>query len=134
MGTRGCYLTTFDLHRLDLACAPLRQWCDSFDEPCGVYLVGSAGERPDFRDVDVRLILADEVFDKTFGHDRGLWGLFCYAVSCQLRDDTGLPIDFQVQRMTEANEQHNKPRNALGMASRGAREIAGGGDATGFWS
>lgn len=130
-GNRGCYLSTVDLHRLDRACRDL--W--ALDDDCGVYLVGSAGERADFRDVDVRLILPDERFDALFGHAPELWGLFCYAVSRQLGADTGLPVDFQVQRQTEANEKHG-PRNPLGSGTKHAvrlgRRFAGMGDATRF--
>jgi hypothetical protein len=125
--SRGRHLTTADLYRLDIACAPLRRLINS---PGGIYLVGSIekGER-DWRDVDVRLILPDEEFDALFGGKPDLWALFSYAVSRQLADDTDLPIDFQVQRMTEANN-HTGPRNPLG---RGARIFAGWGDATPFW-
>lgn len=131
--TRGCYLSTAELHRLDLACAELARFARADDGYGGVYLVGSASERPDFRDVDVRLILMDDTFDRLFGHSPMLWGIFCYAVSRQLAADTGLPIDFQVQRCTEANEVY-KPvdghrRNPLGHHQR---DFAGRGDATRF--
>lgn len=122
---RRCYLSTVDLYRLDRACRDL--W--ALDDCGGVYLVGSASERPDFRDVDVRLILPDERFDALFGHAPELWGLFCYAVSRQLAADTGLPVDFQVQRQTEANAKHDGPRNPIGA---GRRRFAGMGDATEF--
>lgn len=46
-----------------------------------------------------------------------------------LTEDTGLPIDFQIQRMTEANAKYDGPRNPLGA---GRRDYAGGGDATKF--
>lgn len=124
---KGCYLTTFDLHRLELACVPL--WDLARSGGGGVYLVGSAGTRPDYRDVDVRMILTDEHFDALFGHSSALWESYCYAVSCWLRADTGLPVDFQVQRQTEANERFSGSRNPLGM---GRRHFAGLGDATLF--
>jgi len=126
--SKGCYLTTTQLHQLDIATAPL-QAIDSH----GVFLVGSVGETPDFRDVDVRLILADDEFDRLFGHAPELWSVFCYAVSRQLAADTGLPVDFQVQRMTEANEKHgDRPRNHLGARARHAL-FADRGDATRFY-
>jgi hypothetical protein len=37
------------------------------------------------------------------------------AISERLSKVTGLPVDFQFQPMTFANERHNKPRQALGM-------------------
>ena len=120
---RAYYLSTFDVYRLDQAVRPLVAAFDSYP-----YLVGSAVERPDYRDVDVRLILPDEEFDAIFDGRGGLWGVFCYAVTAWLRAETGLPIDFQVQRMTEANEKHPGVRHALGLRST----FAGGGDATRF--
>jgi hypothetical protein len=50
----------FDLHN---ACAIIAQ---AYPE-CGVYLVGSSIQRRDFRDVDVRCMLPDEMFDATTG-------------------------------------------------------------------
>lgn len=123
--SRGCYLSTTELHRLDAAVASLRGLSN------GIYLVGSVGERPDFRDVDVRMILADDDFDRLFRHSPELWSVFCYAVSRMLGADTGLPVDFQVQRQTEANEKHSKPRNHLGNRTKHAM-FAGQGDATVF--
>lgn len=119
------YLTTADFARLNDACVPVTA---AFGGP--PYLVGSATERPDYRDVDVRVILADEDFDRIFGGQVLLWSLICLAIGQYLRDVTGLQIDFQVQRMTEANEKHPTTwRNPLGFT---ARPFAGGGDATPF--
>lgn len=124
---RHRHLTTFDLYRLDLACQPLAAMCE---RPGAVYLVGSV-ERGEggWRDVDVRMMLNDDEFDRLFGHSSTLWQAFCLAWTGYLRADTGLPIDFQVQRTTEANEKHNGPRNPLGM---GRRKFCGLGDATRF--
>ena len=46
-----------------------------------------------------------------------------------LAEQTGLPVDFQIQRMTEANETYQGERNPLGA---GHRHYAGRGDATPF--
>lgn len=116
---RRSYLTTAQMLALDHACSLIRR---SFDET--PYLVGSVGERPDFRDVDVRLMLDDDDFDLRFA-DEGIWSITCYAISRWLQADTGLPIDFQIQRQTEANEKFSGPRNPLGL---GHRVFAGGGD------
>ena len=123
------HLTTFDLYRLHLAVQPIVQ---AF--PCKVgsrtYLVGSVERKGEpYRDVDVRTILDDQDFDRMFGHSRELWAAFCLGMSAWLVQQTGLPIDYQVQRLTEANDKHDGPRNPLG--GRG-REFAGGGDATHF--
>lgn len=126
--SRMCHLSTADLYRLELACTPLWKLARD-DGGGGVYLVGSAMERGGFRDVDVRMILADDHFDALFS-DPQLWAMFCYAVSRWLSADTGLPVDFQVQRQTEANAKHNGPRNPLG---HGHRDFAALGDATPYY-
>jgi hypothetical protein len=121
-GHRAGWLTTVDMYSLDSACDLIVRAFG--DHP---YLVGSAMQRADHRDVDVRLILDDADFDALFEHrPRALWELLCLAVGDYLRTRTGLPIDFQIQRQTEVNERHNKPRNPLGMD----RVFARGGDAT----
>jgi hypothetical protein len=100
---------------LDLACKPI--WETYGGE---VYLVGTANERGEYRDVDVRLILADKRYDrlrKAIGLDGiALMGL---TTGQYLASLTGMPIDFQVQRRTEANEKHGRPktRNPIGLRS-----------------
>lgn len=122
----SCYLSTLELHELDEACAP---FLSAFGEH--PYLVGSASQTPHFRDVDVRLILADNEYDALFASRKGLWALLSRLGSTYLRSRTGLPIDFQVQRQSEANEKFGDlgrtPRNPLG--SRSLLDFAGGGDA-----
>lgn len=114
-------LTTAELHRLDCAVIPLVRMGS-----LGIYLVGSVTERADHRDVDVRMIFRDDEFDARFPDPR-MWEAFCYAWSRVLSDDSGLRVDFQVQRMTEANEKHPGSRNPL---TGGRRMFAGLGDAT----
>lgn len=117
-------LTTLQLHRLDQACVPIWR---AFGH-C-TYLVGSAftgsGEH---RDVDVRTILPDEEFDALFSGGPALWELICVSVGQRLCDATGLPVDYQIQRMTEANANFTGPRNPIGTG----RPYAGLGDATDF--
>jgi len=57
--SRHCYLTPHQLRRLDAACAPIVAAYGPFT----TYLVGSVLSRPDYRDVDVRTIIADSQFD-----------------------------------------------------------------------
>lgn len=123
---RWRHLLTSDLWRLDQACRPIEQ---AFGDEWTTYLVGSVEQGKEYRDVDVRTILPDEEFDAVFGERPLLWDAFCLGQTAWLTQQTGLPIDYQVQRATEANEKHaGKPRNPLGRA-RG-RRFAGGGDAT----
>lgn len=77
------------------------------------YLVGSAVTGPGWRDVDVRLILDDVTFASLaaildvnrLNLAMSLWG----------QQATGLPIDFQVQSMTDANSIDG-PRHPIGMS------------------
>lgn len=89
------------------------------------YLVGSTlMGSPVARDVDVRLILDDDAYDALFGrlreppHSDPRWAAMCEAFSLLGQSITGLPIDFQVQRRTEANRDHGRPRGALGISYR----------------
>jgi hypothetical protein len=105
----------FDLHN---ACAIIAQaYPDS-----GVFLVGSSIQRRDFRDVDVRCMLADEMFDAMFpnapdgpSHWNARWSLLCVTISQWLSKQTGLPIDFQFQKRSVANERFDGQRQALGL-------------------
>ena len=116
--TRVNWIGGAQYHNLTLACAALNA---AFGP--NTYLVGSALERRDYRDVDVRVIMADADFDRLFGPDvvshvaaSGLWSLTCASISEWLQARTGLPIDFQIQRQTQANEQHKgRPRSAIGL-------------------
>lgn len=123
---RKSHLTTAQFAILNDACIPLVEAFDSMP-----YLVGSATERADYRDVDLRLILADEEFDRLFAGREPPWSLVSLAIGQYLAGITGLPIDFQIQRRTEANERFPGPgnRNPMGMTNR---SLAGGGDATNF--
>lgn len=85
------------------------------------YIVGSTLERPDWRDVDVRMIMDDEDFAKNFPdaeqhpeHD-AKWLLLTVAISEWLSKQSGLPVDFQFQSQTHANDQHKGTRNAAGF-------------------
>lgn len=83
------------------------------------YHVGSSIYGKTWRDVDVRLMLDDDRFDALFpgyaAYRQGdaWWSLLCSAISELGRRRTGLPIDFQVQRTTEANEMFSGARNPL---------------------
>lgn len=129
-------LTTAEFARLNHACVLVTE---CFGDP--PYLVGAAlgyeylsddrmpsdaNPRQSYRDVDVRSIISDDEWDRLFNDHSEFWSLFCLSVSTYLSAVSGLPIDYQVQRMTQANEQHPKPRNPIGTRRR---LFAGGGDA-----
>lgn len=125
-------LTTLELHLLEQACQPV--WAGFGSGTSGsTYLVGTAQTGGKYRDVDVRTILPDDEFDRLFcaedSNGKALWNLLCSAIGRMLAEQTGLPIDYQIQRMTEANEKYPNQRNPVG---HGRRDYAGGGDATAF--
>lgn len=96
---------------LDEACKPISE---AFDET--PYLVGTAVSRQEYRDVDVRLILDDGKYAglvAVAGPD--LVAFLGLAIGEYLAQRTRMPIDFQIQQMTAANERHAGPRNPLGL-------------------
>lgn len=116
------YLTTTTYFKLDVSCIPL--WAAFGGGIGGVYLVGSVLRKPDWRDVDIRAILDDAEYDRLFPvtdrhGENAQWKLICIAISQYLSSVTGLPIDFQLQRQTNANERYPKAeghqRNAIGL-------------------
>lgn len=123
-------LTTTEMFHLDQACQLVGRAFG--DARC--YLVGSAGIGNDGtppRDVDVRLMLDDDEFAAACP-TRERWELLSLAIGTYLSARTGLPIDFQVQQTSIANELFNGPRNPLGL-DRMPRVFAGGGDGTPDW-
>lgn len=88
------------------------------------YLVGSALRGKDWRDVDVRLILDDETYiawgfgTPTETHHSPKWVALVLAFSALGTRMTGLPVDFQIQQRTWANDAYkNERRSALGVAA-----------------
>jgi hypothetical protein len=130
---RSDMLTTTELYYLDQACQVISKAFGG-QRP---YLVGTAGfanvendGRP-YRDVDVRLMLGDDEFAAACP-TRERWELLCLSIGAYLASRTGLPIDFQIQSATVANERFSGPRNPLGWV-KGGRIFAGGGDGTPDW-
>lgn len=114
---------------LDNACRQIKDayaYCDH----AGIYMVGSVLERPDWRDIDLRLMLDDASFEREFpdAHDNGAWEfdskwmLLTSSISTYLTKLTGLPIDFQFQPMTFANAHHKKQRQPMGLRLTSKRD------------
>jgi len=112
-----CYVGAPAIFALSQACQDLNRAFGGF----GCYLVGSATQRPDWRDVDVRFIMDDEAFDRLFPGVENHWEfdprwmIMTIAISERLSKLTGLPIDFQFQRQSHANKHHTGQRQPLGM-------------------
>lgn len=85
------------------------------------YHVGSSLFSKKWRDVDVRMILSDEEYEKmglgkpNLPHHNGKWVSLCLAYSALGKQMTGLPIDFQIQQQSRANRDYPNPRSALGV-------------------
>ena len=82
------------------------------------YQVGSSLSSKQWRDVDVRLILSDDEFEARFGSLKSAeinpkLAAITLAFAALGQQMTGLPIDFQIQPETWANEQYSGPRSAL---------------------
>lgn len=110
---RGNYLGFHEAETLDSMCGLINK---AFGSTC--YLVGSATKTKEFRDVDVRLIMADDEFDLLFGNTAKppLWSVVCNAISVWISDAIKLPVDFQIQKQSRANAIYRgQTRNALGI-------------------
>jgi hypothetical protein len=89
------------------------------------YLVGSSQrERPEGvqpRDIDVRVMLSDEHWDRWFPaieyayrYVDATWRAHMLAWSALGSGMCGLRVDFQVERLEDANQKHDGRRNPLG--------------------
>lgn len=120
---RPNYLPAPHFYNLNQACALINK---AFPGMC--YLVGSSLARRDYRDVDVRLILDDAEYDRIFvagDWTNAYWSLLCTSISLWLRQQTDLPIDFQIQRQTQANEMHGRDSDAPASSSGKKRSALG---------
>lgn len=125
---KGIYVGAPACFALELACQHLDAAFG--DGSFGCYVVGSALERADWRDVDVRMILEDEAFARLFpsaGNNwefDARWLVLTVSISAWLSKESGLPIDFQMQPQTHANAQHKGARNAVGLKlSKGRSDV-----------
>lgn len=117
---KGVYVGAPACFHLELACQHVNAAFGGF----GCFLVGSALERPDWRDIDVRYIMTDEEFAAEFpavnmkAHNWEFdpkWILLTTGIAAYLSKASGLPVDFQFQPQSHANARHKGPRNALGL-------------------
>lgn len=82
-----------------------------------VYLVGSALEEPNPRDIDVRVVLSDAEFDARWGNPSGWhvhgegWRQYAHDMGKLCKQGSrrlALNLDFQVQRFSSAQEYAGK--------------------------
>ena len=125
--TKVNYVGAPAIFKLEMCCQLINDALGGY----GCYLVGSCLERPDWRDIDLRYILSDEQFFTLFP-DSGdgcweqnpRWLLLTVSISGWLREQTGLPVDFQIQPQTHANDKHKGTRHSIGMRIVAHREVA----------
>jgi hypothetical protein len=92
------------------------------------YHVGSSLRTKDWRDVDVRLILPDDEFAERFGKVQNCevnpkLAAITLAFAALGKQMTGLPVDFQIQPQSWANEHYGgQTRSALLEAREGPGE------------
>lgn len=85
---------------------------DAFDGEIAYHVGSSLREKSGWRDVDVRLILTDEKYaemgfgDPLEAQQNAKWVALVMAFSALGREMTGLPIDFQIQQMSQANKEY----------------------------
>src|SRR5262245_5873846 len=104
---RPHYLGQTNFYNLNAAC---RTVLSAFAFGYGVFLVGSALRTKDYRDVDVRVMLPDDTFTVLFPNYKHsgtdpYWNFICTSISEWLQARTGLPVDFQIQKASLANEE-----------------------------
>lgn len=109
---RATYLSRVQLLALETACVTIYEALTTEHDDAMPYLVGTALVKPDFRDVDVRVMVADDRYDRL---DVREWRLLNLTTSAWLTQVTGLPVDFQIQRLSEANAAHSGRRQPLAM-------------------
>lgn len=103
MKARATHLDVDEVRALDHWCHLLRRM---FPTTVGILHVGSSIVRPDYRDVDIRIVLDDDEYTALVPLVNRLdlhmllsqWG----------RQMTGLRIDCQLQSVTESSEQHDQ--------------------------
>lgn len=106
---RVSFLTVSETYRLNNACIPLSPF------GVGTFHVGSSLETADYHDVDLRCMLIDSEFDRMFDDENDPRLKFLnVTISDWIAARTGLPIDFQFQRMSDANEKFKGRRNGVG--------------------
>ncbi|WOI85974.1 hypothetical protein [Rhodococcus qingshengii] len=108
---RATYLLVTEINALNTWGRELKMSLHTNVEQYGVFLVGSALTKPDYRDVDIRQIISDEDWSRLFStvdigyynHVMSLWG----------QKITGLPIDYQIQSIS--HEDNKGPKHPIDM-------------------
>jgi hypothetical protein len=119
--TRSTFLLVTDFERVEEWCRKVRRIFAGSGRHVGLFLVGSVMTSRDYRDIDLRLMFTDDAFDREW-HDPVALRYMNAAISTWGQRETGLPIDFQIQRATQANASYpagDHPRNPMGIRDWG---------------
>lgn len=111
---RLSYLTVSQMFRLDIACQQIKRAFGGYP-----YLVGSVLHRPDYRDVDLRLLMCERRGSTDLLAEGRRLQFLNAAVSEWLASLTGLSIDFQFQGEAEWDEYDGEARHPRGLMSDG---------------
>lgn len=115
---KASYIGVPAIFELKLACNHLTR---AFGED--IYIVGSSTQRPDWRDVDLVMIMEDDAFEREFPdifpkncqwEFDPKWLILTCAISKWLTEKAGVPVDFKFQPRTWANENHKGNRDSIG--------------------
>lgn len=107
---RSCYLHVTDQYTLRQFGHNLRE---AFPTARGILHVGSSITRPNWRDVDVRIVMSDEDYDHLGDVVNPM--VLAVALSMWGQRFTGLPIDCQVQRASDAAHEPTAHKSIGGM-------------------
>lgn len=110
---RAVYLLLSELGKLDMWGRELKYILHTDIEQYGVFLVGSALKRKDYRDVDIRHIISNDSFLKMFSSID--IGYFNQMVSLWGQQVTGLPIDYQVQSIDSEDNKVPGYKHPIGI-------------------
>ena len=119
--SRATYLLVSDINKLSIFGGELKRMFPA-EGVYGSFLVGSALEKPEYRDVDVRTIFSDDAFKKlekvidigAINHLVSVWG----------QQLTGLPIDYQVMAASHPDNKGKKhPIDMFSGYVNGRRDV-----------
>lgn len=110
---RATYLLLSQLGKLDMWGRELKYILHTEVTQYGVFLVGSALKRANYRDVDIRHIISNDDFLKMFNIID--IGYFNQTVSLWGQQVTGLPIDYQIQSIDSIDNKVPGYKHPIGQ-------------------
>jgi hypothetical protein len=110
--SRNSFLLVSQINTLNTWGKELTNMLPATVDHYGVYIVGSALKKADYRDIDIRQIISDKDFARLLKTVD--IGYFNHAVSLWGQQLTGMPIDYQIQSIADKdNDGEKHPIHAL---------------------